>query len=211
MLVLSNSINRRMKGMLSIEGLRFHLHLHRLCLNQDRSHQTSSSSLQWTAIGMTSCSTSSYRSSTKWSIKVSIDFLLGLKSGTELRDPIFEGKLCLVLDLDFALLSTTKLSELDSDSDALLRNCVKDETLLPLFAKSFHFIEPLQIWVKLRPGLNKFLRIARNAFRLHGHTTRSREETEMILKLIDPDGCFFGKGIIYQERAPGESIFKKVN
>jgi len=134
-----------------------------------------------------------------------------MKPGAEYREPIFKGKLYLVLDLDFALLSTTKLSELDSDSDGLLRNCVKDEALLPLFAKSFHYIEPLQIWVKLRPGLNKFLRIARNAFLLYGHTTRSREETEMILKLIDPDGCFFGNRIIYQERAPGESIFKKVN
>eukprot|EP00210_Caulerpa_lentillifera_P007259 g6945.t1 len=128
----------------------------------------------------------------------------------DFRDPIFDGKLFLVLDLDFALLSTTKFSELDSDSDTLLKTCVESEMRLPLFARTFHRLELLQIWVKLRPGLNKFLRIARNAFWLYGHTTRSREETEMILKLFDPEGCFLGNRIVYQERAPGESIFKKV-
>ena len=92
----------------------------------------------------------------------------------ELCEVLSDGRLCLVLDLDTVLFSTTKFSELDAESTRLLQSCLEDESSLPFFARSLHCIRSLEMWVKLRPGLNKFLRVARSAFRLYGHTSRSK-------------------------------------
>jgi len=130
---------------------------------------------------------------------------------SDLCAPVFQGKMCLVLDLDTVLFSTTRFSELVTDSENLLQSCLDMESRSPFFARSLYCMKSLGMWIKLRPGLNKFLKIARNAFWLYGHTSRSKEEIDLILRLIDPNNCYFGNRIIYQEMPPGECIFKKVH
>lgn len=93
----------------------------------------------------------------------------------EFSQVVGDRKLHLVLDLDTVLYSTTLFSELDKSSRNLLQSCLTAESCLPFFARSLHCIEDLGLWVKMRPGLNKFLRIALNAFWLYGHTSRSKQ------------------------------------
>lgn len=96
-------------------------------------------------------------------------------------------KLALVLDLDHTLLNSCMSTEMADEPEAgLLKFRLDHERGLGPEGKTLHFVERLQIWTKLRPGVKKFLRQAAAMFEVHVITMGSQSYADEMRQLIDP-------------------------
>jgi RNA polymerase II C-terminal domain phosphatase-like 3/4 len=96
-------------------------------------------------------------------------------------------KLALVLDLDHTLLNSCMSTEMADEPEAgLLKFRLDHERGLGPDGKTLHFVERLQIWTKLRPGVKKFLRQAAAMFEVHVITMGSQSYADEMRQLIDP-------------------------
>ena len=96
-------------------------------------------------------------------------------------------KLALVLDLDHTLLNSCMSTEMDEEPEAsLLKFRLDHEKGLGPEGRTLHFVERLQIWTKLRPGVKKFLRQVASMFEVHVITMGTQSYADEMRQLIDP-------------------------
>lgn len=104
-------------------------------------------------------------------------------------------QLCLVLDLDHTLVNSTRFSEVGPDMELRLRGLQN----MPNAAERYLYELPhIQMWTKLRPGVQDFLARAAECFELWIHTNGSRSYAMAVVELLDPTGKLFGPRIIAQ-------------
>lgn len=124
-----------------------------------------------------------------------------------------ERKLILVVDLDQTVIHATvdptvgewQLDPSNPNYNAVkdVKNfCLEEEPLLPPNWKGVKPI-PTKCWyyVKLRPGLETFLREVSKKYEMHIYTMATRSYALSIAKIIDPRGEYFGDRILSRDES----------
>ncbi|OWM77848.1 hypothetical protein CDL15_Pgr018415 [Punica granatum] len=110
-------------------------------------------------------------------------------------------KLQLVLDLDHTLLHSIQCSRLTA-SDRCLKNLAVRECD-PKCGDLF--IDVKGEWItKLRPFVRSFLKEASALFEMTVFTRAQKPYAERMVKLLDPDGCYFKSRVMVREDCIGE-------
>uniref|UniRef100_J3LHZ9 RNA polymerase II C-terminal domain phosphatase-like n=2 Tax=Oryza brachyantha TaxID=4533 RepID=J3LHZ9_ORYBR len=103
-------------------------------------------------------------------------------------------KLILVLDLDNTLINSVGFRRFSPTEKANgFTKEIRDDPSRGLFR-----LEPYRVstLTKLRPFVHEFLREASGMFEMHVYTLGGRSYARAVVKLLDPDGVYFGERII---------------
>ncbi|KAG2317807.1 hypothetical protein Bca4012_068753 [Brassica carinata] len=104
-------------------------------------------------------------------------------------------KLHLVLNLRSTLLDSCHISRLaDRDKHLVEQVGVRDD--VRRFSKRYACSDVL---VKLRPFFDQFLREADGMFVMHVYTNLCRSDSRSMVRMLDPQGIFFGRRVIVHE------------
>ncbi|KAK3047469.1 CTD phosphatase Fcp1 [Extremus antarcticus] len=112
-------------------------------------------------------------------------------------------KLSLVVDLDQTIIHATvepTVGEWQNDPSNPNYDAVKD-------VRKFQLIDEGPVakgcwyYIKLRPGLQRFLELVSECYELHIYTMGTRAYAENIVKIIDPDRKFFGQRILSRDES----------
>lgn len=145
-------------------------------------------------------------------LKVSFDEAAKLEQSTGQRLAA-ENKLILVVDLDQTVIHATvdptvgewQLDPLNPNYRAVrdVRSfCLEEDPIVPpgwLGPK----MAPTKCWyyVKVRPGLEEFLREVSQLYEMHVYTMATRNYALAIARIIDPDGRYFGDRILSRDES----------
>ncbi|KAG6510979.1 RNA polymerase II C-terminal domain phosphatase-like 4 isoform X1 [Zingiber officinale] len=115
--------------------------------------------------------------------------------GADLKSLLHKKKLILILDLDHTLLNSTRLVDVISDEEYLLRQIdgMKDDPDRSLFR-----LDSMHMLTKLRPFVNNFLKEASSLFEMYIYTMAERSYAIEIAKLLDPGKVYFDSKVITQ-------------
>ncbi|KAK5168636.1 CTD phosphatase Fcp1 [Saxophila tyrrhenica] len=112
-------------------------------------------------------------------------------------------KLSLVVDLDQTIIHATvepTVGEWQNDPSNPNYDAVKD-------VRKFQLIDDGPVakgcwyYIKLRPGLQRFLELISGCYELHIYTMGTRAYADNIVKIIDPDRKFFGQRILSRDES----------
>lgn len=109
-------------------------------------------------------------------------------------------KLHLVFGLQHTLLDSCHIMRL-SDGDKHLVDQIGVRDDLGRFSNSYASSDVL---VKLRPFVHQFLREADELFVMHVYTNLGRSHSRSLVKMLDPQGIFFGRRIIVEKDTPDD-------
>ncbi|CAA7015584.1 unnamed protein product [Microthlaspi erraticum] len=112
-------------------------------------------------------------------------------------------KLHLVLDLDHTLLHSVRVSRLSKEEKYLIEEA-GSKTREDLWQIKHREGSNDPYLIKLRPSLRKFLEEAEEMFVMYVYTMGTRGYAKARLKLIDPDGIYFGDRVITRDESPCE-------
>lgn len=145
-------------------------------------------------------------------LKISYDEAAKIEQNTTDR-LLDERKLILVVDLDQTVIHATVDPTVGEwQSDPLNPNyksvkdvksfCLEEEPIMPPGWTGPKFT-PTKCWyyVKLRPGLEDFLKKISNLYELHIYTMATRNYALAIAKIIDPTGEYFGDRILSRDES----------
>ncbi|OEL32959.1 RNA polymerase II C-terminal domain phosphatase-like 4 [Dichanthelium oligosanthes] len=103
-------------------------------------------------------------------------------------------KLTLILDLDHTLLNSTRLDDFSPKEERNgFTSDTRDDPDRGLFRLEPYGVAKL---TKLRPFARGFLEQASSIFEMHVYTLAGRAYARAAVKLLDPDGVYFGKRIV---------------
>jgi hypothetical protein len=85
-----------------------------------------------------------------------------------------DGKLCLVLDLDYTLLNSARWGEIDQQYATKLEDNLEREEGVDFRERQLHSLESIQMWTKLRPNCREFLQALSNKYMMWIHTNGNR-------------------------------------
>uniref|UniRef100_A0A0D9VM55 RNA polymerase II C-terminal domain phosphatase-like n=1 Tax=Leersia perrieri TaxID=77586 RepID=A0A0D9VM55_9ORYZ len=120
-----------------------------------------------------------------------------------------EKKLILVLDLDHTLINSVKFRELSPMEEAIgFTKHTGDDPGRGLFRLVSNLRPQYPMLTKLRPFVREFLEQSSDMFEMHAYTLGSRDYAESVVKLLDPDGVYFGNRIVSKNESPrdGKSL-----
>ncbi|XP_034577622.1 RNA polymerase II C-terminal domain phosphatase-like 4 [Setaria viridis] len=113
---------------------------------------------------------------------------------SDLATLLRERKLTLILDLDHTLLNSTGLDDFSpSEERNGFTSSTRDDPGMGLFRLDTYGVPVL---TKLRPFARGFLEQASAMFEMHVYTLASRAYAMAAVRLLDPDGVFFGARIV---------------
>lgn len=120
-------------------------------------------------------------------------------------------KLILVVDLDMTVIHATvdpTVGEWQNDPENpnypaikdVQKFCLLEEAIVPP-GWTGPKMAPQKCWyyVKLRPGLKKFLELMNQRYEMHIYTMATRNYALAIAKIIDPEGIYFGDRILSRD------------
>ncbi|URE17958.1 RNA polymerase II C-terminal domain phosphatase-like [Musa troglodytarum] len=115
--------------------------------------------------------------------------------GADHKKLLHEKKLVLILDLDHTLLNSTRLADISSEEEYLLRQVesMKDDPDRSLFK-----LDSMHMLTKLRPFVHNFLKEASSIFEMYVYTMAERSYAMEIVKLLDPGKVYFDSKVITQ-------------
>lgn len=116
-------------------------------------------------------------------------------------------RLSLVVDLDLTIIQATvdpTIGEWQRDKSNPNYEAVKDVRSFHLWDESLR--RDVAYYVKLRPGLEKFLQDISNYYELHIYTMGTRAYADNIAKIVDPERKLFGDRILSRTETPGEEV-----
>ncbi len=136
---------------------------------------------------------------------------------------IAQKKLSLVFDLDHTLLNSSSLKDITRGDLALLEKVVASETTSgngdapatttaaeggggDCDGRSLFLLSHIQMWTKLRPYYRTLLVEASKLFDMHVYTMGERGYAEEMVKLLDPDGSFFGDHVVSKNDSTSRSV-----
>lgn len=114
----------------------------------------------------------------------------------EVRKMLFKRKLCLVLDLDHTLLNSIKVTDLSPEELEAVKRVSDQEAHLPVSKRTLHYVPQLNMWTKLRPGVQNFLDITSRLYNLHVYTMGTRVYAHLMAGILDPENSLFQGRII---------------
>ncbi|XP_062221346.1 RNA polymerase II C-terminal domain phosphatase-like 4 [Phragmites australis] len=115
-------------------------------------------------------------------------------------------KLTLILDLDHTLLNSTGLHELSFiEQDHGFTSNIRDDPSMGLFRLDS---SPPSVLTKLRPFVRSFLEQASAIFEMFVYTLGEPHYARAVVKLLDPDGVYFGARIVSCEESTRPDVKK---
>jgi len=114
----------------------------------------------------------------------------------EVRKMLFKRKLCLVLDLDHTLLNSIKVTDLSPEELEAIKRVSDQEAHLPVSKRTLHYVPELNMWTKLRPGVQNFLDITSRLYNLHVYTMGTKAYAHLMAGILDPKNNLFQGRII---------------
>ncbi|KAL8272281.1 hypothetical protein Esti_003798 [Eimeria stiedai] len=112
------------------------------------------------------------------------------------REPLLSGKLPLLLDLDNTLLHAQAVGV--AGYHIVLEDWL-DEDGLPEVYKFELPCNRKVYYLKLRPGLRRFLKALARVFELSIYTNATQEYADLVVAILDPDRSLFGDRIVARE------------
>lgn len=145
-------------------------------------------------------------------LKISLDEATKIEHGTTDR-LITEKKLILVVDLDQTVIHATvdptvgewQLDPSNPNYPAVKdvrKFCLEEDPIAPP-GWTGPKLPTSKCWyyVKVRPGLEEFLRLASDLYEMHIYTMATRNYALAIAKIIDPEGIYFGDRILSRDES----------
>ena len=86
---------------------------------------------------------------------------------------------------------------------------LKDVKVFELYDEAMR--RPVSYYIKLRPGLAKFLENISKMYEMHIYTMATRSYAGNVARIIDPDETLFGDRIMSRSDTPGEEHRKNIN